>query len=382
MSKNYKVVAINGSPHEGMGNTSQLLAMLKESLEPQGLELEEIFLGRHRIEYCTGCATCMEKPACWIQDDYGAVAKKAQEADAVILASPTYVRHVTAQMKTFIDRSVGYGHRPRGTWKPGLAVSVSAGWGETTVAEYLATHLRMFGAFAVGQLTAIAVGPGEFLGREAVVARAADLARDLAAAVKEGRRYPATDRDLDFWNFMGGLTKVNREFMKADYEHWQKLGLYESFEAYMGQSRTQVPHNAEMRAAWIKCLMESHRPRGAAAAPEAPAAAPPPRPLTVHEMVAAMPQAFKPAVAGDLAATYQFEISGAETFTAYIQIANGQASYHEGPAPKADVIVRAPADVWRAVMLGEVDGAQALMRGKYQVEGNMSLLLKLKAMFT
>jgi hypothetical protein len=27
MSKNYKVVAINGSPHEGMGNTSQMLAM-------------------------------------------------------------------------------------------------------------------------------------------------------------------------------------------------------------------------------------------------------------------------------------------------------------------------------------------------------------------
>jgi len=379
MSKNYTVVAINGSPHEGMGNTSQMLAMLKDGLEPQGLELEEIFLSRHRIEFCTGCATCMEKPACWIQDDYGAVAKKAQEADAVILASPVYVRHVTARMKNFLDRSVGYGHRPRGAWKPGLALSVSAGWGETTVADYLAMHLRMFGAFAVGQFTAIAVGPGEFLGREAVAARALDLARDLAVAVKEGRRYPATDRDLDFWHFMSDLTKTYREFMKADYEHWQKLGLYDSFEAYVGQSRTQVPASAEMRAAWIKCLMESHKK--AAAAPEAPTAAPPP-PLTVQEMVAAMPQAFKPAVAGNLTATYQFEISGPENFTAHIIIANGQATHHDGPAAKADVIVRAPADVWRAVMLGEVDGAQALMRGKYRAEGNMSYLLKLKPMFT
>jgi multimeric flavodoxin WrbA/putative sterol carrier protein len=380
MSQNHKVAAINGSPHEGMGNTSQMLAMVKENLEPYGLEMEEIFLSRHRIEYCTGCATCMEKGGCWIEDDYKTVVKKVLEADAVILASPVFIQHVTAQLKTFLDRSLGYGHRPRGTWKPGLVVSVSAGWGETTVAEYLAKHLRMFGAFAVGQFTAIAVGPGEFLGREAVAARAADLARDLAAAVKEGRRYPATDRDLDFWHFMGNLIKENRELMRADHEHWQKQGLYDSFEAYIGQERTPMPQNPEMREAWIKCLMEGRKKGGEAVSQEVPAA--PPRLQTLREMVETMPQTFKPAVAGDLAATYQFEISGSETFTAHLRIENQQATSHDGPAAKPDVIVRAPAEVWRAVMLGEIDGAQALMRGKYRAEGNMSLLLKLKAMFT
>ncbi|MGA9820539.1 MAG: flavodoxin family protein, partial [Desulfobaccales bacterium] len=174
MSEKRLVVAVNGSPHMGMGNTSQMIAMLKENLAPAGLDLEEIFLSGQHIEYCSGCALCLEKGSCWIRDDFKGVVKRVLEADAVILASPVYVRNITGQMKTFLDRSLGYGHRPRGAWKPGLALSVSAGWGETETAQYLSQTLRMFGAFAVGQLTAIAVGPGEFVGREAVAARAAD----------------------------------------------------------------------------------------------------------------------------------------------------------------------------------------------------------------
>ena len=83
------------------------------------------------------------------------------------------------------------------------------------------------------------MGPGEFLGKDAVAARAADLARDLARAVKEGRRYPATDRDLSFWQFMSTLVKENRDFMAADYEHWLERGLFKSFEAYVGQTRSR-----------------------------------------------------------------------------------------------------------------------------------------------
>ena len=191
MSERYHVVAVNGSPHEGFGNTSQMLAMLGENLSREGLELEEIFLSQYQIGFCTGCATCLEHGACWVRDDYKSVVRTVLEADAVILASPVYFFNVTAQMKTFLDRSLGYGHRPRGDWKPGPGP------------ERLRRPRRNLGGrlsgpgppgssgpFPWGKFTAIAVGPGEFLGRETVEARAADLARDLARAVKEGRRYP------------------------------------------------------------------------------------------------------------------------------------------------------------------------------------------------
>ena len=118
MTEHYHVVAVNGSPHEGFGNTSQMLAMLGENLSREGLELEEIFLSQYQIGFCTGCATCLESGSCWVRDDYSSVVRTVLEADAVILASPVYIFNVTAQMKTFLDRSLGYGHRPRETGSP------------------------------------------------------------------------------------------------------------------------------------------------------------------------------------------------------------------------------------------------------------------------
>ncbi len=379
MSATPKVVAINGSPHEGFGNTSQMLAMLQEPLAREGFDLEEVFLSRHHIEYCAGCGLCIEKGACWIRDDHRAIVHKLLEADAVILASPVYFRNVTGQMKTFLDRSLGYGHRPRGTWKPGLAVSVSAGWGETMVVQYLGQSLRVYGAFALGHLTAMATHPGGFIGRELVAARAADLARDLARAVREGRRFPASDQDLDFWHFIGGLVQENREFMKADYEHWQKLGILESFEAYVGQKRSQPPRNEEMRQAWLQELRQRQKDRSAAAAQ--PPADPAPRGQTAREMIEMMPEGFNPDAAAGLTVTYQFEVSGSENFTAHLRIANQQAVFHEGPAAQPEVTISTPADVWLAICRGEFDGAQAFMTGKFKVAGDLGLLMKLNAIF-
>ena len=374
MTESHRVIAINGSPHEGFGNTSQMLAMLRQNLAREGLELEEIFLSQQQIGYCTGCGTCLETEGCWVRDDHKSVVRTVLEADAVILASPVYFLNVTAQMKTFLDRSLGYGHRPQQGWKPGLALSVSAGYGESWVAEYLGQVMRTFGAFPVGKFTAIALGPGEFLGREAVEARAADLARDLAQAVKEGRRYPPTDQDLRYWLFMGNLIKENRDFMVSDYEHWQEAGLFRSFEAYVGQKRFQPspagqahPPQAETRPAAAPTAAE----------PEASAAG-----LgTCRELLERMPQAVNPDDAAGFTATYQFEVSGSEDFTAHLAVVDGKVSFHEGPAEEPDLIIRTPAEVWLAISRGELDGTQAYMSGQFRIKGDLGMLIKLKTLF-
>ena len=67
MTEPYRVIAINGSPHEGFGNTSQMLAMLGQNLAREGLELEEIFLNQQQIGFCTGCGTCLETEGCWVR---------------------------------------------------------------------------------------------------------------------------------------------------------------------------------------------------------------------------------------------------------------------------------------------------------------------------
>ncbi len=385
MESSLTIVAVNGSPHAGIGNTAMMLEMLRPALAENGLSLEVINLCELDIDYCVGCGVCMEKGRCWIQDDHAGIVERLLAADGIILASPVYFLHVTAQMKTFLDRSLAFGHKPRPSWKPGLAVSVSAGYGETNVAEYLGGLLRVYGAFSVGRLTSLSTSPGEFLGKPAVEARARDLALDLARAVKENRRYPTTDSDLIFYQFMGALVRDHRDsIMKDDFEHWEKHGLYQGFETFIQQQRAKSPYDPEMRKAWLQKMMArraSKRAGKRAVARESLSKSAAPSATTCREMLQSMPLAFNPSAAQGLAAVYQFEISGNESFTAHLKIAEGACSYHDGPSAKPGVVIQSPAEVWLAVSRGELDGQQAFMAGKYKVEGDLSLLMKLRSLF-
>jgi putative sterol carrier protein len=288
-------------------------------------------------------------------------------------------------MKTFMDRSLTLAHKPRPHWKPGLSVSVSAGYGETLVAEYLGSLLRVYGAFSVGRLTALATGPGEFLGKSAVEARAHDLAGDLARAVKEKRRYPATDGDLIFYQFMGALVRDQRNsIMKADFAHWEKYGLYRDFEAYIQQSKEKARFDPEMRKAWIEQKVGRHKAKQAGKEGKRPGATPAPgasRAASCRELLKMMPLAFNAPAARGLEAVYQFDVTGNDPFRAYLKIGGETCSHHEGLADKSDIVIHTPGDVWMAVARGELDGQQAFMSGKYTVEGDLSLLLKLRSLF-
>lgn len=391
MSAKPTVVALNGSPHAGMGNSAQLIEMLRPSLEDQGLELEVINLAGKNILYCQGCAFCLAKGRCWIDDDHRGILDRLLAADAVVLASPVYFYHVTAQMKTFLDRCLGFGHKPRGTWKPGLAISVAAAVGETEVASYLSNVLKTFGAYSVGDFTALATGPGGFLGLEAVRQRAEMLARDLALAIKEQRRYPATGRELVFYLFMKDLvTQHKGDAMAHDYKHWEEHGLLEGFEAYVGQKYTEVPYNEEARVHWVRQMIAAYKDgrdpaslmNAAPPSPDSPAPALGPQAATsCLELLRMMPQGFNAAASQGLKAVVQFEVRGDEHFSAHLVIADGTCRFVEGPAPSPDVTIKTPAQVWLDISAGRLDGQSAFMAGQYQVEGNLMLLLRFKDLF-
>jgi putative sterol carrier protein len=103
---------------------------------------------------------------------------------------------------------------------------------------------------------------------------------------------------------------------------------------------------------------------------------------TCEDLLRSMPAGFNPDAARGLEAVYQFEVSGSESFTAHLKIADGICTYHSGPAAKPHVMVKTPADVWLAVSKGEMDGPQAFMSGKYTVEGDISLLMRLRSIFS
>jgi multimeric flavodoxin WrbA len=54
MNQTSTIVAVNGSPHAGMGNTSQMIEMLRPTRAQEGFELETVQLAELHIQYCTG----------------------------------------------------------------------------------------------------------------------------------------------------------------------------------------------------------------------------------------------------------------------------------------------------------------------------------------
>jgi multimeric flavodoxin WrbA len=300
MTEQLKVVAVNGSPHGVAGNTGQMLEMIASHLTGEGIDLEEVTLADKKIEYCVGCALCLEKSGCWRNDDQREIIGKLMDADGIILAAPVYFAHVTAQMKAFIDRSLGYGHKPRNSWKPGLAVSVSAGKGETETGSYLSNRLRVYGAFSVGTFTAIAILPGGFLGNAAVEARGRDLAQDLARAIKEKRRYPVTDEYLSYYLFMRDLVTREKGLMEDDYRHWRETGLIDGFEAYVKQEFTPTEIDPETRKEWRGEIIREVKAKGKGGSlgselevKTSGASASRPSTESCHELLRNMPAAFR-----------------------------------------------------------------------------------------
>ena len=102
-----KVVAFVGSPRKE-GNTVRLVKEVFEALEGEGIETEMIQIGGHVIRGCVACYQCFaNKDARCVHDEdmLNMCIAKMQEADGILLASPTYFADVTAEMKALIDRA-------------------------------------------------------------------------------------------------------------------------------------------------------------------------------------------------------------------------------------------------------------------------------------
>ena len=98
-----KILAINGSRRK-KGNTGHLIQSILTPAKKEGAQTESIFLGDYNIGACTGCEGCSSSWECIIKDDFAQIVNKIDEAEGIILASPTYWYSVTSDMKRFIDR--------------------------------------------------------------------------------------------------------------------------------------------------------------------------------------------------------------------------------------------------------------------------------------
>ena len=100
-----KVLVLSSSPRRG-GNSDLLCDQFTNGVQQAGHHVDKIFLKDKKINYCTGCGTCIDRgKSCPQKDDMAEVLDKMVEADVIVMATPVYFYTMCAQMKTLIDRT-------------------------------------------------------------------------------------------------------------------------------------------------------------------------------------------------------------------------------------------------------------------------------------
>ena len=102
-----KVLGIVGSPRK-KGNTDILVEAVLSGANSMGTETEKIYLADYQFKGCTGCEGCSKTYDCVINDGMQEIYNKIEEADALVLGSPTYFYNVTGITKLFLDRLFKY----------------------------------------------------------------------------------------------------------------------------------------------------------------------------------------------------------------------------------------------------------------------------------
>jgi len=102
-----RVVALNGSARKD-GNTAILLNAVLDELKKENIETELVQMAGETLSGCIGCNRCRENKdqKCAITNDRGNdYIARMNQAQGILLGSPTYISDMTANMKALIERS-------------------------------------------------------------------------------------------------------------------------------------------------------------------------------------------------------------------------------------------------------------------------------------
>ena len=110
-----KVVAFNGSARKD-GNTAIMIKHVFKEIEKEGIKTELVQLAGEKIQGCISCYKCFsaKNKRCAVTDDIvNECIEKMEQAEGIILGSPTYFADCTAQIKALIERA-GFVSRANG----------------------------------------------------------------------------------------------------------------------------------------------------------------------------------------------------------------------------------------------------------------------------
>lgn len=199
-----KLLGIVASPRK-LGNCELLVKAIAERV-PGPPELRILRLTEKEIRPCKGCYRCLAGE-CPLEDDYGLVLAAILDADALVVAAPTYLRGPNSAIQRFLDRGLHFWrHVDALAGKPAVAVA-TAGMedGEGFALMGVENFVRVSGMTLKGRALVKAALPGEALLSDEGKAAATRLAAALFAPGAQTPSGPAcTECGGTYFEFRGG----------------------------------------------------------------------------------------------------------------------------------------------------------------------------------
>ena len=103
MEKKLKVLMLNGSPREN-GNIALAFHEMEQVFSENGVEFENILLGKKDIRGCIACESCRKTKKCVFDDIVNELAEKFREADGLVIGSPVYYGSANGTLMSALQR--------------------------------------------------------------------------------------------------------------------------------------------------------------------------------------------------------------------------------------------------------------------------------------
>lgn len=138
-----KVLLINGSPRAN-GNTARALEEMVSVFSQEGIETEIVQVGNQPMRGCVACTACYKTGQCVVDDIVNECAKKFEECDGMVVASPVYYASANGTLVSFLDRLFYSSHFDK-RMKVGASVAVARRGGCSATFDQLNKYFTISG---------------------------------------------------------------------------------------------------------------------------------------------------------------------------------------------------------------------------------------------
>lgn len=116
-----KVMLVNGSPHHE-GCTYTALQEVAKTLNANGIETKNFWIGIRPISGCMGCGSCSAEGRCAMEDIVNVFVEEAKDCDAFVFGAPVHFASANGAMISFMDRAFCSGKKAL-EFKPAAAIA-------------------------------------------------------------------------------------------------------------------------------------------------------------------------------------------------------------------------------------------------------------------